>query len=295
MPKRPVSPSFVVWASVSPAQVAHAGTHLHLAVVDVHAPADAVHALDGHGPGHAAGPRHHQVSLGGGGQAGANEPPVHHHLPAGAGAAEAGGGGHLALHGAHGHLVAIGHPVDGALGGAFEGLLVGQLHVAAAHAHAGTASAGQGAAEGAAHGRLVGHGAALPHLAAVAVDGALGVLAAVGGFPLGHHAAGVAAVHHPGLDLARVLPHARVHGHGVVIYGAAGPHVPLEAAHSCVCVVHRAGVTAAATFSNTANADTMVLGHGWAGRLGAEGRPLGHTWTLNNKEKRKVSSREFNN
>lgn len=40
--------------SFSPAQVAHAGSQLHLPVVDVHAPAHTLHALHRHGTGHGA-------------------------------------------------------------------------------------------------------------------------------------------------------------------------------------------------------------------------------------------------
>ncbi len=45
---------FVSHVSFSPAEVAHAGSHLHLPTVDVHAPAHTLHAFDWHGTGQGA-------------------------------------------------------------------------------------------------------------------------------------------------------------------------------------------------------------------------------------------------
>lgn len=132
----------------SPAEVAHAGSHLHLLAVDVHAPADAVYALHRHGAGQGA-LTHHQAPLGSRGQSGSDESSIHGIHP---GAVGAPGRGHLPLHGpahgAHAHLVSVSHPADGALRRAFEGLLVDNLHITRGH----PSHTGEGATERTTHG-----------------------------------------------------------------------------------------------------------------------------------------------
>lgn len=119
----------------------------------------------------------------------------------------------------------------------------------------------------------------MPHLGGVAIDGALSVLAAKVGVSIGDHAAGIAAVHHPGSPLCWVLPH-RMHGQGLLVYAAAWPHAPLKATHAHVFTVESAATNACGTTTTTSNADLVVLGHIWAGRLAGEARLLGNAWTL---------------
>lgn len=118
--------------SFLPAEVAHARSHLVLRV-DVHALADTLHAFDWHGTGQGAWALHYEVTLGTRGYPGAYEAPVHHVASSAEGAPR---------HGAHAHaVVAVCNPADGAVGWAFEGVLLDDLYVSSSHPSAAGQSA----------------------------------------------------------------------------------------------------------------------------------------------------------
>lgn len=275
----------------SPAEVAHAGSHFHLPTIDVCALAHTMHAFDWHGTRQGAWTLHIYVPLRSRGQSRCDESPVHSVSSSTIGAST---WGHLLLQGSrhrpHAHPISVCNPTDGAVGWAFEGMLLDDLRLTSSH----PSSAGKSATKRSAHG--IGHGpSSLPHLAGVAVDYALTVLAAVGGIPLRDHAVSITVINYPGLCC--LLPH-WMHREGLWVHSILLSCICLVAAHAHVFPVKTATATAdytdttnntdssaSSTTSNTSNTHPLELGHIWCSRLAAEAWPLGYTWTLRTKRK----------